>query len=136
MFNTIVGAEAVGAGAASRYGSGSDQKMRLLAAPAPQHWFRNYLLRIRTMHADTNFFQMTKLWPQIYYNTGAFSSATLPPPIVLPLGKDLFWFRNSTSNNNLTGGEEENGERSILSKKHIGTFGAFYNKNRYVLCFL
>jgi hypothetical protein len=37
MFNTIAGA--VGAGAASRYGSGSDQKMRLLAAPAPQHWF-------------------------------------------------------------------------------------------------
>jgi hypothetical protein len=38
MFNTIVGA---GAGAASRYGSGSssgsDQMMRLLAAPAPQH---------------------------------------------------------------------------------------------------
>jgi hypothetical protein len=31
MFNTIVGS-----GAASRYGSGSDQKMRLLAAPA--HW--------------------------------------------------------------------------------------------------
>jgi hypothetical protein len=30
MFNTIVGA-----GAASRYGSGSDQMMRLLAAPAP-----------------------------------------------------------------------------------------------------
>jgi hypothetical protein len=38
MFNTFVGAGAVGAGAASRYGSGSDQKMRLLAAPAPQHW--------------------------------------------------------------------------------------------------
>jgi hypothetical protein len=40
MFNTIVGAGAVGAGAASRYGSssGSDQMMRLLAAPAPQHW--------------------------------------------------------------------------------------------------
>jgi hypothetical protein len=39
MFNTIVGAGEVGAGAASRYssGSGSDQKMRLLAAPAPQH---------------------------------------------------------------------------------------------------
>jgi hypothetical protein len=35
MFNTIVGAGAVGAGAASRYGS--DQMMRLLAAPAPQH---------------------------------------------------------------------------------------------------
>jgi hypothetical protein len=34
MFNTIVGA-----GAASRYGTGSDQKMRLLAVPAPQHWF-------------------------------------------------------------------------------------------------
>jgi hypothetical protein len=32
MFNTIVGA---GAGAASNYGS--DQMMRLLAAPAPQH---------------------------------------------------------------------------------------------------
>jgi hypothetical protein len=33
MINTIVGA-----GAASRYGSGSDQMMRLLAAPALQHW--------------------------------------------------------------------------------------------------
>jgi hypothetical protein len=37
MFNTLVGA-----GAATRYGfdsgSGSDQKMRILAAPAPQHW--------------------------------------------------------------------------------------------------
>jgi hypothetical protein len=33
MFNTIVGA-----GAASRYGS--DQKMRLLAGPAPQHWLQ------------------------------------------------------------------------------------------------
>jgi hypothetical protein len=39
MFNTIVGAGAVEAGAALRYGSGSDQMMRLLAAPAPQHWF-------------------------------------------------------------------------------------------------
>jgi hypothetical protein len=38
MFNTIVEAGAVGAGAASRYGSGSDQKMQLLAAPALQHW--------------------------------------------------------------------------------------------------
>jgi hypothetical protein len=39
MFNAIVGAWA--AGAASRYGSGSDQLMRLLAAsaPAPQHCF-------------------------------------------------------------------------------------------------
>jgi hypothetical protein len=39
MFNTIggVGAVRAGAGAASRYGSGSDQKLRLLAAPAPQH---------------------------------------------------------------------------------------------------
>jgi hypothetical protein len=47
MFNTIVGAGAVGAGAgaASRYGSfsGSDQKMRLLAAPPPQHWLITYL---------------------------------------------------------------------------------------------
>jgi hypothetical protein len=43
MFNTIVGAGAVGA--ASRYGSGSgsDQKMRLLAAPAPQHWSLLYM---------------------------------------------------------------------------------------------
>jgi hypothetical protein len=41
MIDTIVGAGAVGAGAASRYGSGSgiDQMMRLLAAPAPQHCF-------------------------------------------------------------------------------------------------
>jgi hypothetical protein len=37
MINSIVGAEAVGAGAVLRYGSGSDQKMRLLAAPASQH---------------------------------------------------------------------------------------------------
>jgi hypothetical protein len=37
MFNTIVGAGAVGAGAASRYGSSSGQMMRFLAAPAPQH---------------------------------------------------------------------------------------------------
>jgi hypothetical protein len=29
MFNTIVGAGAIGAGAALRYGSGSNQKMRL-----------------------------------------------------------------------------------------------------------
>jgi hypothetical protein len=36
MINTIVGA---GAGAASRYGSESDQMMPLLAAPAPQHGF-------------------------------------------------------------------------------------------------
>jgi hypothetical protein len=38
MCNAIVGAGA-GARAASRYGSGSDQMMQLLAAPAPQHWF-------------------------------------------------------------------------------------------------
>jgi hypothetical protein len=51
MINTIVGAGAVVAGAASRYGSGSgsDQKMRLLAAPALQHClkvdFRNKPLK-------------------------------------------------------------------------------------------
>jgi hypothetical protein len=41
MCNTTVGAGSVRAGAvaALRYGSGSDQMMRLLAAPAPQHWF-------------------------------------------------------------------------------------------------
>jgi outer membrane protein assembly factor BamB len=38
MFNANVGAGSVGAGAASCYGSGSGQMMRLLAAPAPQHW--------------------------------------------------------------------------------------------------
>jgi hypothetical protein len=39
MLNIMLRAGAVGAGAASRYGFGSDQKMRLLAAlaPAPQH---------------------------------------------------------------------------------------------------
>jgi hypothetical protein len=43
MFNIIVGAGALGAGAgaASRYGSGSDQKMQLFAAPAPQHWLEH-----------------------------------------------------------------------------------------------
>jgi hypothetical protein len=35
MINTIVEAGSVGAGAALRYGS--DQMMRLLAAPAPQN---------------------------------------------------------------------------------------------------
>jgi hypothetical protein len=52
MINTIVGAGAVGAGAASRYGSGSDQKRRLLAAPAPapQHWMRlKFLLSPHTV---------------------------------------------------------------------------------------
>jgi hypothetical protein len=48
MFNTIVRAGAVGAGAAPRYGSGSGsgQKMRLLAAPAsaPQHWVKTLTL--------------------------------------------------------------------------------------------
>jgi hypothetical protein len=38
MFNIIVRAESIGAGAASRYGSnsctGTDQMMRLIAAPA------------------------------------------------------------------------------------------------------
>jgi hypothetical protein len=43
MINSIVGAGAIVSGASSRYGSGSDQKMRLRlrpkdAAPAPQHW--------------------------------------------------------------------------------------------------
>jgi hypothetical protein len=38
MFNTIVGAGAVGAGA----GAGSDKMMRLLSAPAPQHWLSYY----------------------------------------------------------------------------------------------
>jgi hypothetical protein len=37
MFNTISGPGAVEAGAALRYGSGSNQMMRLLAIPAPQH---------------------------------------------------------------------------------------------------
>jgi hypothetical protein len=41
MINTYVEAEAVRAGAATCYGSGScsDQMMRLFAAPAPQHWY-------------------------------------------------------------------------------------------------
>jgi hypothetical protein len=48
MCNTIVGAGAVGAGGASRYGSGSDQKMRLLAAPAPapQHCFSIHINKL------------------------------------------------------------------------------------------
>jgi hypothetical protein len=37
MFNTYVGAGAVRTGAASHYGSGSDQLMLLLATPASQH---------------------------------------------------------------------------------------------------
>jgi hypothetical protein len=51
MFNTIVGAAAVGAGsgAASRYGSGSDQMMRLLAAPAPQHCIAIFRLRTKKL---------------------------------------------------------------------------------------
>jgi hypothetical protein len=53
MFNTIVGAGAVGAGAgaASRYDAGSDQNMRLLAAPAPapQHWYNVHTLYTSSM---------------------------------------------------------------------------------------
>jgi hypothetical protein len=41
MFNTILGPGA--AGAALRYGSGSNQMMRLLAAPAPQHLLQHIL---------------------------------------------------------------------------------------------
>jgi hypothetical protein len=49
MINTIVGA-----GAASRYGSGSDKKMRLLAAPAPQHCF--YFIRLGKLSFSVFFF--------------------------------------------------------------------------------
>jgi hypothetical protein len=35
----VINSYIFGAGAASCYGFGSDQKMQLLAAPAPQHWF-------------------------------------------------------------------------------------------------
>jgi hypothetical protein len=52
MFNTIVGA-----GAASRYGSGSDQKMRLIAGPAPQHWKKD------TFHSSK--FQIFKNFTQL-----------------------------------------------------------------------
>jgi hypothetical protein len=43
MFNTILGPGAVGARAALRYGSGSFQMMRLLAAPAPQHLLQHMI---------------------------------------------------------------------------------------------
>jgi hypothetical protein len=48
MFNTIVEAGAVGAGAraALRYGSVSDQMMRLLAATALQHWIQRPLEKL------------------------------------------------------------------------------------------
>jgi hypothetical protein len=39
MLNTIVRAGAVGAGAVSRYDSGFDQMMLILAAPALQHCY-------------------------------------------------------------------------------------------------
>jgi hypothetical protein len=42
MFNFIFGAGAVGA--AARYGSGSDHKMQLLEAPAPQLWLKGNLV--------------------------------------------------------------------------------------------
>jgi hypothetical protein len=44
MFNTISGPGAVRARAALRYGSGSDQMMRLLAAPAPQRLCLQHML--------------------------------------------------------------------------------------------
>jgi hypothetical protein len=46
MLNNTLRAGTVGAGAASRYDSGSDQMMRLLAAPALQHWFIQFLILI------------------------------------------------------------------------------------------
>jgi hypothetical protein len=51
MFNTILGPSAVGAGAALRYGSGSDQMMRLLVAP--QHLLQHML----TFFEDDEFFE-------------------------------------------------------------------------------
>jgi hypothetical protein len=45
MLDTIIIAGAVGAGAALRYGSGSDQMMQLLAALAPQHCYRLFDLK-------------------------------------------------------------------------------------------
>jgi hypothetical protein len=58
MFNTVVGA---GAGAASRYGSGSDQMMRFLAAPAPDpeefcHGGGSYFLTRLDPDLDLNYF--------------------------------------------------------------------------------
>jgi hypothetical protein len=52
MFDTIVEAGAVGAGAgaALHYGSGYDQKMWLLAAPAPQHWPEPLFFSITLRH--------------------------------------------------------------------------------------
>jgi hypothetical protein len=59
MFNTIIGAGAVGAGAASRYVSvsSSDQKMRLLAAPtpAPQHWMKSYFVATENSSTSREF---------------------------------------------------------------------------------
>jgi hypothetical protein len=57
MFNTIVGA-----GAALRYGFGSDQKIRLLADPAPQHWLE--LNRGFSGH-ETYYRKITKYWVEM-----------------------------------------------------------------------
>jgi hypothetical protein len=69
MFNTIVGAGAVGAGvgAALRYGSGSGsgQKMRLLAAPAPQHW-KLYIMQNIYKNLLYDFRRVSVAAPQYY----------------------------------------------------------------------
>jgi hypothetical protein len=59
MFNTIVGAGSVEAGAASRYGTGSDQMMRLLAAPAPEH-------RAKHKSGHTKFCAAGKIYVRIF----------------------------------------------------------------------
>jgi hypothetical protein len=76
MFNTIFGAGAVGAGAASRYGSGSgsDQKMRLLAALAPQHWKKH------NGHANRLLAKTTKLILLDSLLQEAGDACLLPPP--------------------------------------------------------
>jgi hypothetical protein len=51
------GAEAVGAGAASLYGIGSVKMMRLLSAPALQHWYYCMLQRPGSMKLYTVYMQ-------------------------------------------------------------------------------
>jgi hypothetical protein len=76
MFNTIFGA-----GAASRYGSGSDQKMQLLAAPAPQHCSKD----VEKMRLFPQIKFVPVFLTEVYTSfiiTSKYQPSTLPHPIL------------------------------------------------------
>jgi hypothetical protein len=72
MFDTISRTEAVEAGAASRYNSGSDQMMQLLAAPAPQHCILQQS-NVSVISQFGNGQQYSTIWISIFFSRAMFN---------------------------------------------------------------